>query len=305
MNLTQMRQVLTDERIQLTKSLGQNFLHDANQLRKIAQAGALTRDDTVLEVGPGLGPLTEVLLDLAGKVVAVEMDLRLVELIEKRFAGNERLQTIHADALKYIRERPDWHLWKVVSNLPYSVGSPIMVDLAMAEKPPQMMVMTVQLEVAKRISAPCDAPDYGILSLLIQQAFKPKSWFKIPSRCFFPAPGVDSACVILERRDPPMLTVGEKPLFMKIVKQGFSQRRKMMLKLLKQQWPEEALLAVFKQLNLSPQARAETVTLKQFAVLTRALAKLEVQPESPALPAGKMELNVDGIVTEGSKENEG
>jgi 16S rRNA (adenine1518-N6/adenine1519-N6)-dimethyltransferase len=280
MNLTQMRQVLTDEGIQLTKSLGQNFLHDTNQLRKIAEAGMLTRDDTVLEIGPGLGPLTEALLALSGKVVAVEMDLRLVELLEKRFSGNDRLQLIHCDALKYIRERPDWHLWKVVSNLPYSVGSPIMVDLAMAEKPPQTMVMTVQLEVAKRISAPCNAPDYGILTLLIQQAFKPKSWFKIPSRCFFPTPGVDSACVILERRDPPLLTATEKPVFMKLVKQGFSQRRKMMLKLLKQQWPEETLLLVFKQLNISVQARAETVTLKQFAVLARALAKINEQQDA-------------------------
>ena len=282
MNLTQMRQVLTDEDILLTKSLGQNFLHDNNQLRKIAQSGTLTREDTVLEVGPGLGPLTEPLLELAGKVVAVEMDLRLVELLEKRFAGNERLQLIHGDAVKYIRERPDWHLWKVVSNLPYSVGSPIMVDLAMAEKPPQMMVMTVQLEVAKRISAPCNAPDYGILSLLIQQAFKPKSWFKIPSRCFFPAPAVDSACVILERRDPPMLSAVEKPLFMRIVKQGFSQRRKMMLKLLKQQWPEDSLIDAFKRLSISPQARAETVTLKQFAAMTHLLANANTQTESSA-----------------------
>ena len=128
MNLSEMRDVLARRDIQLTKSLGQNFLHDANQLRRIVDAAELTKADKVLEVGPGLGPLTELLLESAGEVLAVEMDGRLVEVLRERFPA---LQLLHADALKFLQqEKRDWSGWKLVSNLPYSVASPILVELA-------------------------------------------------------------------------------------------------------------------------------------------------------------------------------
>ena len=159
-----------------------------------------------------------------------------------------------------------------MANLPYSVASPILVELAQAIVPPQMLVATLQWEVARRLMAGADDDDYGVLTLLVQLRYEPVDSFKIPRGCFFPEPDVDSACVVLQRRATPLLTVAEAAVFEKIVKRGFSQRRKMMLKLLKQNWPAEALLAAFETLKLSPQIRAEAVRLDQFVALTKLLS---------------------------------
>lgn len=330
MKLTEMRELLAKRDIQLTKSLGQNFLHDANQLERIAATAELTKADKVLEIGPGLGPLTELLIAKAGKVLAVEMDGRLVEFLAERFGleskegepaltptlspgvseceadapvdsmptdssqrGNNELPLlgeraevrennnsnhpdnfflIHDDALAYLKREPrDWNEWKLVANLPYSVASPIMVELAAGVRAPKMMVVTLQLEVAQRLMAPTDDDHYGILTLLVQLDFEPRGWFKIPPGCFFPAPEVDSACVCLVRRATPLLTEEQRNLFRRIVKKAFSQRRKMMLKLLKQEWPKEQLEAAFAELNISPMERAEKLSLEQFVALTKKL----------------------------------
>ncbi|HLX70150.1 MAG TPA: 16S rRNA (adenine(1518)-N(6)/adenine(1519)-N(6))-dimethyltransferase RsmA [Verrucomicrobiae bacterium] len=278
MKLSEMRELLAREEIQLTKSLGQNFLHDGNQLRRIIEAAELSKMDKVLEIGPGLGPLTELLVEHAGEVLAIEKDARLIEVLRKRFRledspnGNSALQLVHDDALDFIRrERRDWSQWKLVANLPYSVASPILVELAQGEKSPQRIVVTLQLEVAKRLVARAGDDDYGILSLLVQLDFEPRDSFKIPAGCFFPQPDVDSACAILERRSQPLLPPELRESFRALVKQAFSQRRKMMLKLLKQHWPEEQLLQAFAQAGLSPQTRAESVALAQFVTLTSIL----------------------------------
>jgi len=166
MKLSAMRDVLQTRGIQLTKSLGQNFLHDANQLQRIVKAAELTHADKVLEIGPGLGPLTELLLARAGEVLATEKDARLVEVLRERFALDrsadlqtgalvlppERgdaasqcasFQLLHDDALEFIRrERRDWSDWKLVANLPYSVASPILVELAQSSNRPERMVVT-------------------------------------------------------------------------------------------------------------------------------------------------------------------
>jgi len=133
------------------------------------------------------------------------------------------------------------------------------------------MVVTLQIEVAKRLMAKAGAPDYGLLTLLVQLDYKPQGWFKIPASCFFPEPDVDSACVSLARRAQPLLAPEQRDTFVRIVKRSFSQRRKMMLKLLKQDWPEPRLAAEFERLKLSPQVRAEEVSLEQFAQLAQAL----------------------------------
>jgi 16S rRNA (adenine1518-N6/adenine1519-N6)-dimethyltransferase len=273
MKLTEMKQILDSGRIQLTKSLGQNFLHDGNQLRRIVEAAALTKTDRVLEVGPGLGPLTELLIAQAGEVLAIEKDRRLFELVQSRFAGAANFSTLHDDALDYLRrERRDWSGWKLVANLPYSVASPILVELAQSRGCPERIVATLQLEVANRLMAGADDDDYGVLSLLMQLRYEPQTNFKIPADCFFPAPDVDSACVVLARRKEPLLPIELHATFEGIVKRSFSQRRKMMMKLLKVDWPAEKLTAIFSQLNISPQERAEKLSLEQFVELTKLLA---------------------------------
>src|SRR5437773_1351286 len=151
MKLSEMRQTLAQSGIRLTKSLGQNFLHDANQLRRIVAAADLSGADKVLEIGPELGPLTELLL---------------------------------ADALELLSGEPrDWTNWKVVSNLPYSVASPIVVELAQAERGPERIVVTLQREVARRLMARPGGADYGLLTLLVQLNYEPRQFFKIPASC--------------------------------------------------------------------------------------------------------------------------
>jgi 16S rRNA (adenine1518-N6/adenine1519-N6)-dimethyltransferase len=272
MNLTQIKQVLADGQIHLTKSLGQNFLHDANQIRRIIEAAEVSRPDNVLEIGPGLGALTQSLVAQAQEVLAIEKDKRLFDYLRSNFVNATNLSLIHADALDYLRRtRSDWTDWKLVSNLPYSVASPLLVELAQSIHPPKGMVVTVQLEVAQRISARPGHKEYGILSLLLQAKFESRIAFKIPTGCFFPAPDIDSACVVLQRRPNLGLEPGQYNTFAKIVKRGFSQRRKIMMKLLKSDWPLPLLEAAFLQLSIPPTARAETVTLDQFLEMTKLL----------------------------------
>ena len=281
MKLSEMKQVLAEREIQLTKSLGQNFLHDANQLRRIVAAADLVTSDKVLEIGPGLGPLTELLLQKAREVLAIETDGRLIEVLRERFRGQlgradeqsskgSVLRLLHEDALAYVRrERQDWSAWKLVANLPYSIASPLLVELAQADRGPERMVATLQIEVADRLSAKGGEEEYGVLSLLVQLQYEPIQWFKIAASCFFPEPEVDSACVCLLRRTQPLLAPERKAAFYRIVKRSFSQRRKMMLKLLKSEWTNAESALEQAQIPLS--ARAETVSLEQFVQLAQYL----------------------------------
>jgi 16S rRNA (adenine1518-N6/adenine1519-N6)-dimethyltransferase len=275
MRLSEMRQILSDGDIKLTKSLGQNFLHDANQLERIIEAAQLIKPDKVLEIGPGLGPLTELLLENACEVLALEKDARLFQFLKKRFEPSIRsskLLLLHEDALDYLRLKArDWTGWKLVANLPYSVASPILVELAQAQHGPNQMVATLQLEVAKRLMAEPGGADYGVLTLLVQLNYAPQGWFKIPAGCFFPAPDVDSACISLTHRPQLLLTPEAQASFAKIVKRSFSQRRKMMLKLLKTDWKAADLERSFERAGLPPSTRAESVTLQQFVQLTSSL----------------------------------
>lgn len=274
MTPAEMRDLLAEHNILLTKSLGQNFLHSPKQLARIAAAGELAAEDKVLEIGPGLGPLTELLLKTGCQVHAIEKDQRLVPLLQHRLGHYANFTLETADALRVVEDLTrDWHDWKLVSNLPYSVASPILVELAHNPCRPERLVATLQLEVAQRLMAVTDGDDYGILTLLVQLHYEAKGLFKIPAGCFFPIPNVDSACITLVRRPQPLLANELVPAFEKLVKLAFSQRRKMMHKLLKQNWPAEKLDEAFAALGLHPQIRAEKVSLEQFVELTRLLAQ--------------------------------
>lgn len=274
MKLSEMRDLLGQRQIQLTKSLGQNFLHDQNQVERIAAMASLTPGDRVLEIGPGLGPLTETLLNSGAQVFAIEKDQRLCDVLRERFAERPEFELLNADALEFLRQEKarDWSDWKVVSNLPYSVGSPILVEMALAEKPPERMVITLQHEVVQRIEAEADTEHYGQLSLFIQLRYRPEDRFKIPAGSFFPPPDVDSACVLLVRKEDELLNEALVPVFIKIVKRAFSERRKMMAKLLRHDWTPGKITAAFRHLGIPAEARAETVTLEQFAELTKILS---------------------------------
>ncbi|MDE3068076.1 MAG: ribosomal RNA small subunit methyltransferase A [Verrucomicrobiota bacterium] len=294
MKLSEIRDILAARGIQLTKSLGQNFLHDANQLRRIVKAAQLAKTDKVLEIGPGLGPLTELLLEKAGEILAIEKDAWFVEFLRERWSAEHRLgsaknvqenpnvpgrrpalRLLHADALDFLRREPrDWSGWKLVANPPYSVASPILAELACGARAPKKIAATLQLEVARRLMARAGDADYGVLTLLVQLDFQPRESFKIPAGCFFPEPDVDSACVVLDRREQPLLPENLRAAFTKIVKRAFSQRRKMVFKLLRQDWPEEKLAAAFAGLKIPPRERAEKLSLEQFVKLTEILTRV-------------------------------
>jgi len=211
----------------------------------------------------------------------------LVHQLEARLRDAVRLDLRHADALVFIeQEATDWSHWKVVANLPYSVASPILLSFARMPAAPKQVVVTLQLEVAQRILSRPGSEDYGTFGLLIQARYDARGQFRIPPTCFFPEPGVDSACLNLVRRAEPPLTPAQYETFTRVVKQSFSQRRKMMLKLLKAQWPQEALLSAFAKVGVSLQARAETVSLDQFIEFAKQLhaplpAPCDTTPSQP------------------------
>ena len=277
MTLSEIRNILNDEDIMLTKSLGQTFMHDQNQLRKIVALAKLAPDDSVIEIGPGLGPLTGMLLEIVGHVTAIETDRRLIKLLEGRLGQRENLTLQHADAMKIVRKTEfDWSGHKLVANLPYSIASPLLIDLAESSCRPRAMIVTLQLEVVLRILAKPATKEYGVLTLLIGLHYTIGKWFTIPRGSFYPEPNVDSGCIELLRRETPLLPPELCPVFKNIVKRVFAERRKKMMKLLKRDWPEAAVEEAFNAIGLDETIRAERVTIEQFAELTQRLSRAEI-----------------------------
>ena len=277
MNLSEIRNLLREEDIMLTKSLGQTFMHDQNQLRKIVGLAKLTAADHVIEIGPGLGSLTGLLLQTAGHVTAIETDRRLVKLLDERFGERSSFTLQHADAMKIVRKSKfDWSKHKLVANLPYSIASPLLIDLAASAGRPHGMIVTLQLEVVQRLLAQSATKEYGVLTLLIGLHYATGESFVIPRGSFYPEPNVDSGCIELLRRETPLLLPELCPVFKKIVKRVFAERRKKMMKLLKRDWPEAAVVEAFDALGLDEKIRAERVTLEQFAELTQRLSRAEI-----------------------------
>ena len=204
--------------------------------------------------------------------MAIEKDRRLVEHLRHRFEDIPHFKLLHQDALEHFKNQDtDWTHWKFVSNLPYSVASPLLVDLALMTRGPRQLVVTLQHEVARRICAKPGTKEYGRLTLLVQFNYVPDSMFKISPHCFFPEPRVDSACLSLRRRDKPILPNSLQGTYTTLIKRAFSQRRKMMRKNLRGNWPDEQIDDAMTTVGLDKKIRAERVTLEQFARLTELL----------------------------------
>jgi len=267
-----MRRILDTEGIRLTKSLGQNFLHDGNQLRRIVDAARLSPNDQVLEIGPGLGPLTELLLPRVKRLVAIEKDRRLASWLGKRFAGVPQLQLTPGDALEILQTvASDWTDWKLVANLPYSVASPIIVEMAGGSHPPRAMIVTLQWEVVRRLIACAGDPDYGLLTVFVQLRYEPVATFKVPRGCFYPAPDVDSGCISLVRRQPTLAPAPQLLRARELARIAFSQRRKMMCKLLVKHFEAGLVAVAMDAASLAPTVRAEQVSPAQYVRLAAEL----------------------------------
>lgn len=283
--------------LQPSKALGQNFLVDRNIAWLIVDAARLHADDTVLEIGPGLGALTELLLERAGRVIAVEKDGRLYEFLRERFGRHQKLQLVHADALEFnfasITSLPSATTpsprssFKVVSNLPYSVATPIMQRLVDLPLRPPRMVFTIQREVADRLAAHPRTKDYGALTLFTQLFYEVHREHVISPRCFIPPPAVESAVVSLRLAPHPLLEPAMEAPFRELVRAGFGQRRKMLRGIL----PKAAthvtvtagvLEAALPRIGVPATARGEELSLAQWLLLTRELVGLA--PEKPSQP---------------------
>ncbi|HTS17300.1 MAG TPA: 16S rRNA (adenine(1518)-N(6)/adenine(1519)-N(6))-dimethyltransferase RsmA [Verrucomicrobiae bacterium] len=265
MTLTEVRDLLTRFDIRPSKALGQNFLIDGNILRILVEQADLRNDETVLEIGPGFGVLTVELIARARQVIAIEKDPRLCRYLREQLNG---AKLIEGDAVKVLAQ-PDFHIaapYKVVSNLPYSVSTPILERLVEREDKPRAMVLTVQREVAHRLAATPRHKDYGALTLFTQLSYHVTIAHIISPRCFFPAPLVDSAVTVLERRDPRVKLRKNAP-FHDIVRAGFSQRRKMLHKLLARFGNVDQAFAAA---SVPSTARAEELALEQWITMANA-----------------------------------
>ncbi len=254
MTVTQVRQVLEELNLRPSKALGQHFLVDGNILDIIVREADVRPDETVIEIGPGLGALTGRLVDRAARVIAVEKDRRLAEHIRRKFP---EVELIVGDAVEVELPACD----KVVANLPYSISTPILERFVEGEPKPRRMVLTLQREVALRLAAAPGHKEYGALTLFTQLGYHVTIVHVVSTHCFFPEPKVDSAIVALDRREPRVKLLPGAP-FHDIVRRGFSQRRKMLGKLLADFGTVEAGIA---------RRRAEELSLEEWIRLANAL----------------------------------
>jgi len=256
-----------DNTIRAKKSLGQNFLRDPHYLKRIADAARIGVGDQVLEIGPGLGHLTRVLTERAGKVLAIEVDDRLIPHLQEEFSTARNFELVHADALEYDFAALTGR-WKVVANLPYYISTPIIQKLIRHRRTFISLTLMLQKEVAERIASPPGSKDYGYLSVLVQYFTVPRIEVKVPPGSFTPQPEVDSMVITLFLREQPAVLVRDEAYFIRVIKAAFSQRRKTLRNALKPlEVPKEKTDAVMMNTGIDLGRRAETLTVQEFGQL--------------------------------------
>jgi 16S rRNA (adenine1518-N6/adenine1519-N6)-dimethyltransferase len=264
--LSEIRSTLREIRVAPVQTLGQNFLHDQNVARWIVDQAEIDSSDYVVEIGPGLGALTEFVLAKGGHVLAIEKDARLVDFLRTQFAS-ERLKVLHIDALEFdprtLFAQPRA---KLIGNLPYNIASQLLISFLAYPEPFSLVILMLQKEMAERIAAGPGNKNYGSLSIQIQFRYHVRHLKKVPASVFFPEPEVDSAVVLLRPRPEAELPACDSNLMSKLVRHGFSQRRKQLGKLLRDyldDWPKAAEI-----LQVDRQVRAEELSLEKWVALT-------------------------------------
>ena len=262
--------------IKMSKKLGQNFLIKRGIVDEIVHAAELTPGEPVLEVGPGIGTLTQGLAQSGADVTAIELDRRLLEVLDTTLASYDNVRIVHGDVLKLdvptiMNHKP----FKVVANLPYYITTPIIMSLLESKLPIERLVVMVQKEVALRMVAKPGTKDYGALSVAVQYYTEPDIVLDVPPKSFLPAPAVTSSVIRCVLRDKPPVDVIDEKLFFRVVKAGFAQRRKTFANTMKTTGLSkdrfEELLA---KANIDGQRRGETFTLQEFADVANAWAAL-------------------------------
>lgn len=260
--------IMRSFKLRTKKKLGQNFLVDETIVNKIAAAADLSPGETVLEVGPGIGTLTQSLAETGANVIAVEIDRGLLPILDKTLDGYENVRIINKDILQLdITEAVGNQTFKVVANLPYYITTPIIFALLEQNLPIERLVIMVQKEVAERMTAKPGGKEYGALSVAIQYYTEPKLAFTVPATAFIPSPNVESAVVVCKLREKPPVDVDEK-LFFRVVKAAFSVRRKMLNNALKNMGiSSEEVAAWLERAQIDGKRRGETLSQSEFGRL--------------------------------------
>jgi len=270
MKLSDILATLREIRVSPAKTLGQNFLHDQNLARWIVDQAQITSDDYVVEIGPGLGALTRFILEKGAHVLAIEKDARLAGFLRTHFP-NQRLEILDSDALKFDPRSLFAHRTvKLLGNLPYNVSSVLLLRFLEQPSPISLLLFMLQKEVAERLSASPSTHDYGALTLRVQLHHHAKYLRTVPATVFFPRPEVDSAVVRILPRDPLELPQHDDQLLRRLVRAGFSQRRKQLRKLIREHIKDWD--TVSRRLNIGANARAEELSLPQWIALANCIA---------------------------------
>ena len=258
------------------KRFGQNFLIDAHVLEKIVSAAGITKDDCVLEIGPGIGTMTQYLAESAGQVIAVEIDTNLLPILADTLKDYSNVKVINQDILKVdinelVKEYNNGRPIKVVANLPYYITTPIIMGLFESNVPIDNITVMVQKEVADRMQVGPGTKDYGALSLAVQYYASPYIVANVPPNCFIPRPNVGSAVIRLTRYQEPPVQVKDPKLMFKLIRASFNQRRKTLQNGLNNSpeisFSKEEITKAIESLGVSPSVRGEALSLEQFAQL--------------------------------------
>ena len=263
------------------KKYGQNFLIDPHVLDKIVRAAKITKEDFVLEIGPGIGTMTQYLAEAAGSVCAVEIDRNLIPILHETLSGYENVSILNEDILKVdvaalVREKNGGRPMKVVANLPYYITTPIIMGLFESHVPLRSVTVMVQKEVADRMKSGPGSKDYGALSLAVRYYAEAYLAANVPPNCFMPRPKVGSAVICLTCHKEPPVKVRDEKLMFRLIRASFNQRRKTLTNSLGNSpeiaFTKEEIGAALEEMGLSPTVRGEALTLEQFAGLADRLA---------------------------------
>lgn len=264
------------------KKFGQNFLIDSNVLESIIRGAEITKDDFVLEIGPGIGTMTQYLCEAARQVVVVEIDKMLIPILEDTLSEYDNVEVINQDVLKVdikslAEEKNNGKPIKVVANLPYYITTPIIMGLFESGVPIDSITIMVQKEVADRMQTGPGSKDYGALSLAVQYYATAKVILNVSATCFMPRPNVDSAVIKLTRHKEPTVNVADEKLMFKIIRASFNQRRKTLQNGLynssELRIPKEKTVAALEEMGLTPTIRGEKLSLEEFALLSDILGR--------------------------------
>lgn len=280
-NRTNTLEIINKYGFAFQKKYGQNFLIDSGIVEKIVRESGVTGEDFVLEIGPGIGTMTQLLCENAREVAAVEIDSKLIPILNETLAGYDNVTVINEDILKVdinrlAAEKNGGRPIKVVANLPYYITTPIIMGLFESHVPIDSITVMVQKEVADRMQTGPGSKDYGALSLAVQYYAKPKIVLNVPPECFMPRPNVGSAVIRLIKHDTNPVEVKDEGLMFKIIRASFNQRRKTLVNSLKNSpelnFSKEDIETAIENMGKNPSVRGETLTLQEFAGLSNLLS---------------------------------